>query len=130
VFFEFLRLAGQSILHRRLRSWLTVIGVFIGIAAVVGLISLGLGFEKTVNDQVAGIFGVDTFVVANEGSFGGGPHGGSADEYALDLALLNAVDGVKVAAALRERTGFVRGQPDEEGQQQGFFPVLGLSLSF
>jgi len=128
VFFEFLRLAGQSILHRRLRSWLTVIGVFIGIAAVVGLISLGLGFEKTVNDQVAGIFGVDTFIVANEGSFGGGPHGGDADEYALDLALLNSIEGVKVAAALRERTGYVQGQPDESGDQlQGFLPVLGLS---
>ena len=130
MFFEFLRLAGQSIAHRRLRSWLTVIGVFIGIAAVVGLISLGLGFEKTVNDQVAGIFGVDTFIVANEGSFAGGPpqHGGSGDEYALDLELLNSIDGVKVAAALRERTGYVQGQPDADGEQlQGFLPVLGLS---
>ena len=128
MFLEFLRLAGQSIAHRRLRSWLTVIGVFIGIAAVVGLISLGLGFEKTINDQVAGIFGVDTFVVANESSFGGGPHGGDANEYALDLELLNAIEGVKVAAALRERTGFVQGQPDENGDQlQGFLPVIGLS---
>jgi len=128
MFFEFLRLAGQSIVHRKLRSWLTVIGVFIGIAAVVGLITLGLGFEKTVNDQVAGIFGVDTFVVANANAMGGGPHGGSADEYALDLALLNSVEGVKVAAALRERTGFIQGQPDENGDRlQGFLPVLGLS---
>jgi len=128
VFFEFLRLAGQSIAHRKLRSWLTIIGVVIGIAAVVGLMTIGYGFQKTIDDQVSQVFGVDTFVVVNEGSFGGGPHGGSADEYALDLALLNSVEGVKVAAALRERTGFVQGQPDENGERlQGFLPVLGLS---
>lgn len=131
MFWEFMRLAGQSIMHRRLRSWLTVIGVFIGIAAVVGLISLGLGFERTVKDQVAGIFGVDTFIVVSEDAFGGGrggPHGGSAEEYALNLELLNSIEGVKVAAALRERTGFVQGQPTADGQRlQGFLPVLGLS---
>ncbi len=128
MFFEFLRLAGQSIRHRRLRSWLTVIGVFIGITAVVALISLGLGFEKTITDQVSQVFGVDTFIIVNENAFGGGPHGGSAEEYALDLDLLNSIQGVKVAAALRERTGFVQGQPDAQGNAlQGFLPVLGLS---
>jgi len=127
-FFDFLQLAGRSIVHRKMRSWLTVIGVFIGITAVVALISLGLGFEKTITDQVSQIFGVDTFIIVNESAFGGGPHGGSADEYALDLDLLNSIEGVKVAAALRERTGFVQGQPDAEGETlQGFLPVMGLS---
>jgi len=127
-FFDFLQLAGRSIVHRKMRSWLTVIGVFIGITAVVALISLGLGFEKTITNQVSQIFGVDTFIIVNENAFGGGPHGGSADEYALDLDLLNSIDGVKVAAALRERTGFVQGQPDADGETlQGFLPVMGLS---
>ena len=125
---DFLRLAGQSILHRRMRSWLTVIGVFIGITAVVALISIGLGLERTIKEQVSGVFGVDNFVILNEDTFGGGPHGGDAAEYALDLELLRSVEGVKVAAALRERTGFVQGQPDTEGNRlQGFLPVMGLS---
>ena len=127
-FMDFLQLAGRSIIHRRMRSWLTVIGVFIGITAVVALISLGLGLEKTINEQVSSVFGVDTFMVVNENSFGGGPHGGDAAEYALDLDLLNSIEGVKVAAALRTRTGFVQGQPDAEGNVlQGFLPVTGLS---
>ncbi len=125
---DFLRLAGQSIMHRRLRSWLTVIGVFIGITAVVALISIGLGLDRTIKEQVAGVFGVDTFVILNEDTFGPGAHGGTAEEYALDLDLLRSIDGVKVAAALRERTGFVEGGLDEEGKPIiGFFPVMGLS---
>jgi putative ABC transport system permease protein len=125
---DFFLLAAQSIMHRRLRSWLTVIGVFIGITAVVALISIGLGFDRTIKEEVSGIFGVDTFIVVNEDAFGPGAHGGGADEYALDLDLLKSIEGVKVAAALRERTGFVQGQPDAAGNRlQGFLPVMGLS---
>ena len=127
--FDFLKLAGQSILHRRMRSWLTVIGVFIGITAVVALISIGLGLDRTIKEQVSGVFGVDNFVILSEDTFGGGAHGGDAEEYALDLELLRSIEGVKVAAALRERTGFVQGQPDAKGNTlQGFLPVMGLSL--
>jgi putative ABC transport system permease protein len=125
---DFFLLAAQSIMHRRMRSWLTVIGVFIGITAVVALISIGLGLEQTINEQVSGVFGVDTFIIMDENAFGPGAHGGSADEYALDLDLLKSIEGVKVAAALRERTGFVQGQPDADGNTlQGFLPVMGLS---
>ena len=132
-FLDFLQLAGRSIIHRRMRSWLTVIGVFIGITAVVALISIGLGLDRTIKDQVSGVFGVDTFIIVNEGAFAGGPpggahNGGGADEYALDLELLRSIEGVKVAAAVRERTGFVQGQPDATGEVlQGFLPVSGLS---
>ncbi len=126
---DFFGLALRSIIHRRMRSWLTVIGVFIGITAVVALISIGLGFDKTIKEQVSGVFGVDTFVVMDESTFGPGAHnGGGATEYALDLDLLKSIEGVKVAAAVRERTGFVQGQPDAEGEVlQGFLPVSGLS---
>lgn len=126
---DFLALAGSSILHRKVRSWLTVIGVFIGITAVVALISVGLGLERTVNDQVAKVFGVDTFILAPRGSFGPGQATASSpSQYALDLEWLRKLDGVKTAAAVRQRTAFVQGQPGPEGRlAQGFLPVMGLS---
>ena len=127
-FFDFLQLAARSIVHRKMRSWLTVIGVFIGITAVVALISIGLGLEKTIKEQVSGVFGVDNFIIMNENAFGPGAHGGGADQYALDLDLLKSIDGVKVAAALREHNGFVEGGLDAEGKPiQGIYPVMGLS---
>jgi putative ABC transport system permease protein len=117
-FIDLLGLAGQGILHRRLRSWLTVIGVVIGIAAVVGLISVGLGFERTMKDQVSKIFGVDTFILAPEDEPG----------FALDFEYLTSLDGVRVAATIREQTGYVQGPADETGARvQGFLPVFGLT---
>ena len=126
---DFFGLALRSIIHRKLRSWLTVIGVLLGITAVVTLISLGLGLDKTIKEEVSSVFGVDTFVIMNETAFGPGAHnGGDASEYALDLELLRSIEGIKVAAAVRERTGFVQGQPDADGEVlQGFLPVSGLS---
>ena len=41
----------KSIRRRGLRSWLTMIGIFIGIAAVVSLISLGQGLEDSITGQ-------------------------------------------------------------------------------
>lgn len=126
---DFLVLAGQSIIHRKVRSWLTVIGVFIGITAVVALISLGLGFDKTIKDQVSQVFGVDTFMIIHADAFGPQRHGhGDAEEFSLDLEYLKSIDGVKVAAAVRERTGFVEGPPAADGvSQQGFLQLMGLS---
>jgi len=125
---DFFLLAGQSILHRRMRSWLTVIGVFIGITAVVALISIGLGLNKTIDDQVSKVFGVDTFMLVSEDSFGQRRHNGTAEEYALDLELLRSIEGVKVAAAIRQRTGFVVGPTRPDGKaKQGFLTVMGLS---
>ncbi len=125
---DFLALAGQSIRHRKLRSWLTVIGVFIGITAVVALISIGLGFDRTIKEQVSQVFGVDTFMILSEDAFGPQSHGGDVDEFTLDLDYLKTLEGVRIAAAIREQTGFVQGPPDTEGNvQQGFLPVMGLS---
>jgi len=126
---DFLMLAARSITHRKMRSWLTVIGVFIGITAVVALISIGLGLDQTIKQQVAGIFGVDTFVLVPKGSFGPQNHAGAnTEEYALDLQYLKSIPGVKVAAAVRQRTGFVQGPTKGDGPStQGFLPVMGLS---
>ena len=44
-------MAVRNITHKGVRSWLTMIGIFIGIAAVVSLISLGQGLEDAMNEQ-------------------------------------------------------------------------------
>jgi putative ABC transport system permease protein len=127
VLIEFLRLAGQSVLHRKLRSILAVLGVLIGIMAVVLLISFGLSLKGLWTGEISKIFGVDTFMIVDQDVFGGS-HGGTAKEYALDLETLKGVEGVKTVAAVRQRTAFVQGGTDEGGKvQQGFMPVMGLS---
>jgi putative ABC transport system permease protein len=43
------------ILHSKLRSWLTIIGIVIGVGAVVGIISLGDTMEASVKDRLASL---------------------------------------------------------------------------
>lgn len=45
------KFAMQSIMHRKMRSWLTVMGIIIGIAAIVTLISVSQGLENAITDQ-------------------------------------------------------------------------------
>jgi putative ABC transport system permease protein len=48
---DYLTLAFRSIKHRSLRSWLTVIGIVIGIASIVALITISQGLENAVKGQ-------------------------------------------------------------------------------
>ena len=48
---DYFKLGFENIRTRRLRSWLTMLGIFIGIAAVVALISLGQGLQMAVTQQ-------------------------------------------------------------------------------
>ena len=43
---EYVLITLRSLKSRKIRSWLTMLGIFIGIAAVVSLISLGQGLEE------------------------------------------------------------------------------------
>ena len=48
---DYFTLAIRNVRRRGLRSWLTMLGIFIGIAAVVSLISLGQGLQDAINEQ-------------------------------------------------------------------------------
>lgn len=66
-----------SIKHLRdkgLRSWLTMIGIFIGIAAVVSLIGLGEGLRNAISSQF-GFLGPDVLSVQASGLAFAGPPG-------------------------------------------------------
>jgi len=48
---DYFRFAFGNLTHRKLRSWLTMIGIFIGIASVVALISLVQGFQTAIQKE-------------------------------------------------------------------------------
>jgi len=48
---DYLILALKNLKHRGIRSWLTLLGIFIGVTAVVSLISLGAGLQAAVGAQ-------------------------------------------------------------------------------
>jgi putative ABC transport system permease protein len=69
--------AFSAIKLRKLRAGLTVLGVVIGIAAIVALLSITQGFQTTITGQLQEGFAADTLVVTtNTGSGGGFGAGG------------------------------------------------------
>jgi len=111
---DLFRLALRNIGHRRIRSWLTVIGILIGTAAVVALISIGQGLQRTITDQVERIMGYNTLLITSSRGQGFG------QRIRVDLAELRAIPGVRAAVGVRTETGYVEG-PDGKG----FLSVVG-----
>ena len=91
---DYFLLALGNLRHRGLRSWLTIIGVFIGIAAVVSLISMGQGLQAAVIGQF-GTLSVDKLTIQNKGT-GFGPPGSTVVEKLNenDLEIIKNVRGV------------------------------------
>ena len=80
----------RNVSHRQLRSWLTVLGVVIGIAAIVALVSVSRSLESSVEQQFEE-FGSDKINVFAS-SNGRGPPGLDAS---LNVDDLRAVERVK-----------------------------------
>lgn len=52
---DLFKLSLNNILHRKLRSWLTILGIIIGIATIVSLNAIGEGMRERINQQLAGL---------------------------------------------------------------------------
>lgn len=49
---DLLRMSASNLKRRKLRTFLTVLGVVIGTASIVVMVSLGLGLQKSVYDEM------------------------------------------------------------------------------
>jgi len=94
---DYFRLAYQGAKQRKLRSWLTMLGIFIGIAAVVALISLSQGLQIAIGEQFAQL-GSDKIIIQGPSSGFGPP--GTGVEVPLtktDKEIIEKVPGVELA---------------------------------
>ncbi|MBU3906890.1 MAG: ABC transporter permease [Nanoarchaeota archaeon] len=102
---DFLLLAFNNLKRKKLRSWLTMIGIFIGIAAVVGLISLGQGLQNTISEQFQQL-GSDKIIISTKTL--GPPGSATSDKLILkekDLKTIQNVRGVEWAIGFLVKTG-------------------------
>ncbi len=104
---DFFILAINNLKRRRLRSWLTMIGIFIGIAAVVSLLSLGQGLQDYINEQFE-ILGGNKIIIQSKTL---GPPGSASSKSLIltskDLEVVKDTRGVNDAAGLLMKSGIV-----------------------
>lgn len=102
-FSKSLKHAFNMVLHSKLRSWLTIIGIVIGVAAVIAIVSIGEGMQQSLNAQMSGLGG-DILTLSAGFSRGGSMHwrggggGGSGqateEEIVVDRTDLQALKGI------------------------------------
>ena len=118
-FSEYFDYGLRKLRKARIRSWLTMLGIFIGIAAVVSLISLGLGMSEAINQQLSSL-GADKLIISPKGGFGG--IGSAVSLTEDDLNIVKKTSGVKLAAGLRYKPAKVKSD-----NQVKYVNLMGLS---
>jgi putative ABC transport system permease protein len=104
---DIIKLSMNSLSNRGLRSWLTILGIVIGVAAVVSIISIGSGTRQAISSQLGGL-GANIITVSSgfERAFGGGfggPEGGRSQTAVTnpqnlttkDAQIIKSVSGVQ-----------------------------------
>ncbi len=93
---EVLRIAWDAILKNKVRSFLTMLGIIIGVGAVIIMVAISAGTEATISEQITSLGSNLLFV---QSSFGrGGPPGqGQSGGLVFDdaAAIADGVPGVK-----------------------------------
>lgn len=98
-FFENIKLAVQAIWSKKVRSFLTMLGVIIGVFAIVLLIGIGEGVKGEVTGQIEGLGSNLLFLSPGAGGPGGGGPGGPVSSGVVfkpsDVEIIDNIEGVK-----------------------------------
>jgi putative ABC transport system permease protein len=96
------RIAFKALGRNKLRTGLTMLGMIIGVSAVITLVAMGNGAQSVIEDQIKGAG--TNMITVNAGNFTvGGARGGSGSATTLTVddaeAIRNEVPGVEYLAA-------------------------------
>jgi len=116
-------LSGKNLTRRGKRSWLTIIGILIGIAAIVSLFSISQGLEDSVNQEFEDL-GANVIYVLPGSGLGGFVQPGQGSGTALkdsDLEAVRRVQGVDQAGPMI----YAQSVGEYRGEQQRV-PLIGV----
>jgi putative ABC transport system permease protein len=134
---ETIRVAWEGLGSNKARSLLTMLGIIIGVAAVIVMMAVSAGTEATIEEQISGLGSNLIIVTAN---FGGGRRPGEGGgmpetlEYEDALALEDEVSGIvgvaaeQIATTQVVKAGSVNLEADVLGAMPSFPAVRGVKL--
>jgi putative ABC transport system permease protein len=104
--FKVLQIAWRGLTKNKLRSLLTMLGVIIGVSAVIIMVSISAGTEATISEQINGL-GANLLFISQSGGFGGVGGGNSNTQFLSYEDMLALEEDVKgVVGVSTERNSF------------------------
>ena len=128
---EALRVAFAGLLANRLRSSLTMLGILIGVAAVILLVAVGNGASVQINNQIQSLGANVIFVYPSNARSAGGVSQGFGTSQSLSMDDLNAINSrqqdpdVVAAIPIAQSGGRIT-----YGDQNYFAPTTGTTAAF
>lgn len=118
---DYFKLAFRNMKKKRMKSFLTLVGILISIATIFVLISLSLGLEIAIQEQFEKL-GTDKLYVMPAGQFG--PPGSSATAAELTESDVNAIETI---SGIKEVTSYIAGNSKIEFKKTlKFVMILGI----
>lgn len=111
--FENFKMALVSLTNAKLRSFLTMLGIIIGVAAVVSILAIGAGVKKAVQDQITGVVNANAIAVASgkisaaRGAGGAASSLGASTLTQKDIDALSKVKHITAVAPISLVSGIV-----------------------
>lgn len=99
MFEEYFRIAFRNLRRRKLRSWLTIMGIFISITILFLLVSLSLGLQNAIEEQFRAL-GTDKIFIQPKGQLGVSGAGGAVSLTDADVDIIEKVQGVKEVSVM------------------------------
>ena len=125
---ECIKMAFEGMISNKMRTFLTMLGIIIGVGAVIAMVSLGLGMQEKVKDNITSM-GSNLLIVMSGGRTANGQRiaSGSGAHLTYDdaKAIEKNVDGIKyVAPGVQSSYQLVAGNQNWNTQVQGMTPNI------
>jgi len=119
----------SAIKLRKLRAGLTTLGVVIGIAAIVALLSITQGLQATISEQLQTGFATNTLIVSIGGGFGMGPTGMTTARSDFDLLvnytqMIDEIENVHISVAVIQKSCYIK-----SSEKEFMLTVVGVNFS-
>jgi putative ABC transport system permease protein len=103
--FSVFMLAVKSVYRNLLRSFLTILGIVIGVSAVITMVTIGNGATQAIKDQISSL-GTNILLLSPGQRIGGGAGGGGGVPQFTEAdadAIRDQIGGIKFAIATSQR---------------------------
>ena len=125
-FSDLLSMSVNNLRRRKLRTFLTVLGVLIGTASIVVMVSLGIGFNELTMEQIAS-YGSLTEISVYSNAMWGGNDSSKDPNYMTDdvISQFGRIEHVNTASPLLETNVLMT-----QGVYQAYINLIGVSPEY